>query len=129
MLSKRKLVQWTVLLLVLTTAVLLTACGGEEEATGPEAFVNSVEVVSENGQTVAIVQGDLPDACSELAEPQQQVRGNTIRITLTTTRPDDVVCAQMLTPFEERIVIDTTGLDPGTYSVEVNGVVAEFTLS
>lgn len=122
-------VSLVLLVLLLGTAVVLTACGGDEAPTGPEAFVNSVEVVEENGQTVAIVQGDLPDACSELAEPQQQVQGSTIRVTLTVTQPEGMVCAQVLTPFEERVVLDTAGLDPGAYSVEVNGVVAEFTLS
>ncbi|MEK9183870.1 MAG: hypothetical protein AAB890_02250, partial [Patescibacteria group bacterium] len=50
-------------------------------------------------------------------------------ITITASREADKICAQVITPFEKKILLDVAGLAAGTYTVNVNGVTATFTLT
>lgn len=121
-----------------TFAVLLTglalACG--DDTTAPDRFieglasVDEVEVeVSSASRVEVTASGNLPDTCTEIAESQQAREGDTFRVTLATRRPADEVCAQVLVPFTETIVLSTMGsLAPGDYAVEVNGVRADFSI-
>jgi len=52
-----------------------------------------------------------------------------IAVTIGTTRPADAVCATVLVDFEEVVPVDVLGLPAGTYTVDVNGVLATFTLT
>jgi len=113
----------------------LTACGddgGEDPAElgeGP-AFVEDVVVEDRDGEYWATVSGFYPDACSTYGGSEQQVDGNTITLTVTSTRPEDAVCAQVLTDMTEEILLDTEGLAPGRYEVVVNqGRSTSFTIS
>ena len=74
------------------------------------------------GEYYARVAGHYPDACSEISEVVQTVEGNTIHVTIYSTRPEGMVCAQMLTPFTEEILLDTEGLEPGEYTVIVTRI-------
>lgn len=103
----------------------LAACGSDGEADPAElgegpAFVEDVVVEDRNGEYWATVTGFYPDACSTYGGSEQQVDGNTIAVTVTSTRPEDAVCAQALTPMTEEILLDTDGLAPGPYEVVVN---------
>src|SRR5690606_25590806 len=42
--------------------------------------------------------------------------------TITTLRDPDAICTQALVPFVETFDLDVTGLEPGNYEVQVNGV-------
>ena len=55
--------------------------------------------------------------------------GNRLLVTLATARPASAVCAQVLTPFEERVDLDVTGLAGGFYTVDVHGITTGVTLS
>jgi inhibitor of cysteine peptidase len=50
------------------------------------------------------------------------------KVTITTKRPADKMCTEALVPFEESVALEVVGLPAGTYTVEVNGVTASFTL-
>lgn len=95
------------------------------------ASVNEVEIlaIDNESSTVEIsVSGDLSDACTEIKDITKSQAGTTFTVKITTIRPEDVLCAQVITPFEEVIDLDTTGLEPGIYTVDVNGVTKAFTL-
>jgi inhibitor of cysteine peptidase len=132
------------LLVVVVTllAALLAACGpaGEPTATPPAgggdkspgpAQVDSVDVLileSFPVQIHVVAKGNLPDSCTTIDQITEEQDGDTFRVTITTARPGEESCAQVLTPFEEVIALDVYGLPAGTYTVDVNGVTGSFTL-
>ncbi|MCP4164535.1 MAG: META domain-containing protein [Chloroflexi bacterium] len=87
-------------------------------------MVQSVAIEARDGQDIAVVQGENSDACPRAYVSEQTVDGAAITIEMLSIKPVDVMCAQMITPFTEEIVIDASGLEPGDYSVTVNGVEA-----
>lgn len=95
------------------------------------AFVDSVAVEERDGEYYAIVQGNYSDACSTTSSIEQEADGSTIELNVYTSRPPGLACATVLTPFTEEILLDTEGLDPGEYTVNVNDGMATttFTLS
>ncbi len=118
---------WRTALLIAGLVILagLAACGADSEAAPAElgegpAFVEDVAVEDRDGEYWAKVTGFYPDACSTYGGSDQQVNGNTIALTVTSTRPEDAVCAQALTDMTEEILLDTDGLAPGRYEVVVN---------
>jgi inhibitor of cysteine peptidase len=82
-------------------------------------------------QVAVVARGTLRDACTEIDEVRQgfDAGGNTFTVQITTVRDPDAICAQVLTPFEERMSLDVYGLPAGTYTVDVNGVTRTFTLA
>jgi hypothetical protein len=89
------------------------------------AFVDFVTVETTDDGPVAVAQGHYPSVCDELGQLAQDVDGRAIVITVCSTRPDDVACAQQLTPFTETLPINTQGLEPGTYTIQVNGATTD----
>ena len=79
-------------------------------------------------QVHAAVKGDFPDACTSIGTANQRREGKTFYVELMTTRPADMACAQVITPFEHTVALDVVGLPAGTYTVNVNGVTNTFTL-
>jgi len=120
-------------------AVLLVAMAGCASAGGQrdvnyiygDANVESIEIhVRESfpAQVTAIARGTLQDACTEIDETTVQRTDATFHVRITTRRPADESCIQILAPFEKTIELDTTGLPAGIYTVEVNGVRDTFEL-
>ena len=72
-----------------------------------------------------VVNGFLRDGCTELNEITQQRDGNTIRVHITTKRPKDALCIQVITEIQERVPLEG-GFLPGRYKVIVNDVEKEF---
>jgi hypothetical protein len=91
------------------------------------AIVDSVVVEEREGQYYAIIQGNFPDSCTTTSEITQSVDGNIFDITMTTTSPPGAICAQMLAPFTEEVLLETEGLEPGEYVVDVNNGMATTT--
>jgi len=119
---------------VIVVSLLITACGSfsMQSTGGQEAKVTSVEVIvaeSYPPQYFAVASGQLPDSCTEIDGSTRTMQGRTIKITLTTTRPDDAICTTAVQPFEESIPINVDGLSAGQYTVEVNGVPATLNLT
>jgi inhibitor of cysteine peptidase len=77
-------------------------------------------------QVRVVVSGELGDGCTELNEIVQEREGNTFNVTITTARPAEAVCTQLLQLFEESIALDVEGLPAGEYIVDVNGVTGTF---
>ncbi len=109
--------------------------GGESHPGGQviqgQAQVEQVEVRLMESfplQAAAVVRGALPDACTTISGVEVTRRDNLFAITLSTERPADAVCAQVLTAFEKNVPLDILGLPAGTYTVEANGVQTTFTL-
>jgi hypothetical protein len=111
---------------------LLVACGSSPEAQGIAnsesleggsttlAMVDAVTVEQRNNHYYAVINGFYPDACTYVSSLEQIVEDNTIRITLLTDRPTDLMCAAMLTPFTIDVLLTTGGLMPQEYNVVVN---------
>ena len=88
-------------------------------------MVDSVDVLILESLPVQVsvsVKGNLSDACTRVGEVATTRDGTTFNIDISTTRPVEAVCAQVLTPFEENISLDVRGLKKGTYTVNVNGL-------
>ena len=96
-------------------------------ATTSLAIVDSVLVEEREGQYYAIIQGNYPDSCTTTNEITQSVDGNIFDITMTTISPPGAICAQMLAPFTEEVLLETEGLEPGEYVVDVNDGMATTT--
>lgn len=93
-------------------------------------FVESIEVLileSNPVQVQAVVRGQLADACTTVAGATVEAQGQTFVITLQTNRPADQMCAQVLTPFEQVVPLDTPDPATGAYEVRVGDVVQSFT--
>jgi inhibitor of cysteine peptidase len=73
--------------------------------------------------------GNLPDACTTIYQTESERDGNTFRIKILTLREKEVMCAQVLTPFEVSVPLDVMGLPAGAYRVSVNDLNAEFTFT
>lgn len=96
------------------------------------AVVNSLQVSPQEAQPAqvqVVVQGNLPDGCTQLGEAEVTRTGEEFAVTLPTSRPADAFCTQALVPFEETITLDVAGLPAGEYVVNVNGVSEAFTLA
>ncbi|WP_455364353.1 hypothetical protein [[Eubacterium] cellulosolvens] len=94
------------------------------------ADVDEIEIIileSFPVQINVVARGSLPDTCTEIYVVTKR-EGNTYFITITTSRPADAICAQVVTPFEKIIPLDVVGLKAGIYTVEVNGVNGTFEL-
>lgn len=114
-----------------TAQIDLTPQATQPLLTSREAQVQSVEIQilqTDPPQTNAVVYGNLTESCATLGENQVQYSSNTIEITVHTLSQSDIGCAQVTTPFETTIPLNTKDLPDGTYTVVANGVSAVFTL-
>ncbi len=105
---------------------------GEGQTPGGEAMIDDIEVLIRESFPVQVsvsVRGNLSDACTKIGEITTTRDGNTFNISISTTRPANAMCAQVLTPFEQSISLDVKGLKKGTYTVNVNGVAETFELA
>ena len=106
---------WIMTSLVLLLSLILVACASsdtqvsEPSAAGTPAIVDGVSVDFRNAHYYALVTGTYPDACTRISDVEQVVSGNTITIALSTAAPEDLMCAQMLSPFGIDLFIATGG--------------------
>ena len=127
---KQKMMKLLSLSLILV--VFLTSCAsgetGEDPAAGNLAFVDHVTIEMQGEHQYAGVEGNYPDSCSRVSKIDQEFDGSTFNISLYVDQPEDMMCAQMLSPFNVLILLEVGGVMPGEYTVDVNGVVGSFTL-
>lgn len=74
------------------------------------------------------VSGNLPDTCAQIELVQQRLEGSTFHITLSTIPSSAEGCVQDSLPFRMMIPLNVVNVPAGSYSVEVNGSRADFTL-
>lgn len=105
--------------------------GPEEAQQGPagKIFVDTLEVqFLEAATPQVLIQGNLSDGCTQLAEREVERQGNTFQVTLTAERAPEQMCTEALVPFEETVPLETMNLPAGEYTVNVNGKTETFTL-
>jgi uncharacterized lipoprotein YbaY/heat shock protein HslJ len=90
-----------------------------------EAMISGVVVQEQDGAYVALTQVALPDSCTQIDEITQEADGSSIKITVATVRPGDMMCAAVVTEVEQPIPVETADLEDGEYTVSVNGVAAD----
>ncbi len=121
-------------MIIVTVLVLLvlTACASntvvEEKPSGSLAYVDLVSVELQGEHPYVKVEGNFPDSCTRVSDVQQELDGSSFNIELFVDRPEDLMCAQVISPFVVLILLEVGGVMPGEYSVDVNGVVGSFTL-
>ena len=106
-----------------------TATSGAVEGLATVEGVDIQILESMPVQVQAVIKGYLPDPCTRISSVGQSRDGNTFKITISTARPADAVCAEVITPFEHTVSLDVTGLKAGTYTVTVHGISATFELT
>jgi hypothetical protein len=83
--------------------------------------VNFSPPIPFEGETHVDIIGTLPDSCTEIDDIDHDYADGTVRVTITTSRPEGLVCSQVIKPFKETIQVETGNLYPGnTYTVVVN---------
>lgn len=93
-------------------------------------IVNHVEVEVGVGSPIpvhVIVSGNLPDVCSQVEYTEIRQDGSNFTITLSAT-PLEEGCLQDTLPFRMSIPLNIIDLPVDSYSVTVNGLVADFSL-
>lgn len=75
-----------------------------------------------------VVNGFLPDGCTEIYIINPVRYENKFTVKIYTKKDVGVVCTASLEPFEETIILDTGGLNSGNYSVDVYGISTNFAL-
>ena len=75
-----------------------------------------------------VVNGFLPDGCTEIYMIKPIRDGNKYTIKIFTKKEVGGECTAALEPFEKTITLDTSGLNGGNYSVDVYGISTDFTL-
>lgn len=131
------------IVIVMVLAALLAGCGTAEptaqtvtEPTPDLATLDISPIVIETvdvriaesapPQIFVEVAGYLGDGCTRFHDLEQVREGNTFTITITGERPKDAMCTAIAEPYSENIALGT--LEPGSYTVIVNGVRADFEL-
>jgi len=95
------------------------------------AGVERIEIVvleSDPVQVRVVVYGWMSDSCTTIRNFEQIREGALIRLRIITTRPADVMCAQVIKRFRETYPVETAGLPSGTYTLDVSGKQEQFTL-
>lgn len=109
---------------------------GESPATAlpsGRAVVEQVEILlleSFPVQVQVVLQGYLTDGCTtiEAIEPTYDPESQTFFLSIDTDRPANAACPQVISEFQETVMLDVLGLPAGTYTVDVQGTQATFTL-
>lgn len=130
--SRRKMIALSMILLVAIASLsaiwyLVTRKSVIERP----ANVKSIEIVvleSFPVQVNVVARGEFPDSCTGVSDITARREGPGFFVTITASRPSDIVCAQVITPFERTIPLDVVGLKKGYYTVDVNGVRGTFEL-
>lgn len=83
-------------------------------------------------QITALMRGNYPDSCTTLGTYTQRWEDDNFFVQIMGKRPEDALCAQVLTPFEETIMLSPVrGMggqafpgapsSPGAYTIDLNG--------
>jgi hypothetical protein len=116
---------------VLATPVTVTGPNGQPEPTMTvQTVIESADALIMESFPVQIalnVRGYQPDGCDYPVEVTQTREGNTVNVTIFRTMPMAVLCTMQLVPYEDTIQLEG-GFEPGTYTINVNGVTIEVTV-
>jgi len=71
-------------------------------------------------QVNVVAKGQLTDSCTKIDNIIETQSGNTLMLTITTSRQTNKVCNPVKLAFEEVIPLNVAGLRAGIYNVKVN---------
>jgi inhibitor of cysteine peptidase len=74
-------------------------------------------------QVRVLVQGNLPDGCTQLDSAKVDRNENMFIITMQTRRPKGAMCTQALVPYEKIIPLDVSEVQARQINVSVNGTI------
>jgi hypothetical protein len=124
--AKQLFVGLTLLLFVFTFSVWAQDATPEgDDVLIDQAYINDVTVTDD---WIVEIEGELGDSCTNLGEITQEVDGNTITITVNTTRPADLMCAMQLETFDTIVPLDAAAVTEGETVIIVNGTEYPVTL-
>lgn len=134
--SKRTLgyiaiVVFVIAFIIVIVSVLGRNKGGDDQFEINQAEVLSVDIIQKESfpvQVDAQLTGVLNDACVEYDDTVITRDDFTFSLYVTTKRPIDAMCAQVLGEFNETVALPVEGLPQGEYTVIANGVEAQFSL-
>ncbi|MEN8614447.1 hypothetical protein ABFB09_04065 [Dehalogenimonas sp. THU2] len=104
---------------------------GDEDLIIKTAPIVSVDVrIAESFQPQVFIdiRGLLTDGCTVLNDVDIQRQGTTIDITVTTQRPKDAVCIQVVSFFTHAVPLGSDFVAGQTYTLRVNGQASQFTV-
>lgn len=129
----------------IVVSILCAACGPTQGTPAPdgkapvggdavygEALVEQVSVVFLESfplQVRVTASGYLPNPCSWIEQISSERTGQQFDVRIIRGSNVGEICIQVEEAFEESIPLDVYGLPAGTYTVDVNGVSAEFTFT
>jgi hypothetical protein len=121
---------------ILLAALLLSACGGDDETPTPitavpgQASVTALTVAAiEPNQVQAVVNGNTSNNCTAVSGIGSQLQGTTFLLDVRTLFTDSGACLEVPTPFSMPVNLDVTGLPAGEYTAIAGGVTTTFTLT
>jgi inhibitor of cysteine peptidase len=97
-----------------------------------EASVDKVEIVFLESfplQVLVTASGYLPNPCSWVDKIDVNREGQEFQVEITSGQNAGEICIQVEDAFVENIPLDVYGLSAGDYTVEVNGIKAQFTFT
>ena len=123
-------------MLIALAALMLAACGEKTAEANTDLLIRNARIQEVSViflqtypvRVVAEAKGYLPDGCTSIREIKQARDGRLFSVTITTSRPKGAICTMAIREFKELIQLETTGLAPGAYRVEVNAVGTDFNL-
>ncbi len=118
--------------MLLIAAIAAGGCGPRDDsAVTGEAVVEVIDLAileSFPVRVLAVLQGVVPDACTEVDAIEHRRDGTTFTLIVHTRRAADVACVQVITPFEATAELDVLGLPAGTYTIVAGEAEASFEL-
>ena len=112
-------------------SLLLGSCSGIhddiDERLAPVESIDILVLESFPVQIHVLVNGYLPTPCYEITQIEKHREGNTFYVKLM-MKDSGLICIQIIQSYQEIVALDVYGLSAGTYYVDVNGIVDNFTL-
>ena len=112
-------------------SLLLNSCSGIhddiDEKLAPVESIDILVLESFPVQIHVLVNGYLPTPCYEITQIEKHREGNTFYVKLM-MKDSGLICIQIIQSYQEIVALDVYGLSAGTYYVDVNGIVDNFTL-
>jgi hypothetical protein len=94
-----------------------------------DSVVVSVLGTSPPVKVQVMAKGYIQTSCAKIVDVSQKRDSNTFTVTLGTFQQTDIICSDIEAPYEQSIDLDVASLKAGTYTVVVDGVSKQFTLT
>lgn len=124
----RKFQSSLVILLVLFLSSCNQTVGTYEENNELITEIEIIKYESYPQQVNVVVRGQLTDSCTKLDDIIETQSGNTLMLTITTSRETNKICSPVNQAFVEVIPLNVVGLRAGIYNVKVNNLTGVFEL-